>query len=326
MYDALLLVSFGGPEGPDDVIPFLENVTRGRNIPRERLAAVGEHYYRFGGVSPINGHCRALKAALEATLDVPVYWGNRNWKPYLADAVQEMTQDGIRRAAAFVTSAYSGYSCCRQYLDDIDRVIGTYPDAPIIEKLRIYYNHPGFVEPFVESATAALNKIDPAKRDGAHLVFTAHSVPISQPGRDLYEAELKDLAQIVHARVAPDLPWELVYQSRSGPPGQPWLEPDIRDHLERLHADGAQAAVAVPIGFVSDHMEVVYDLDVEATELAAKLGLPFERAATPGTHPRFVRMVGELLAERSSADRPCVGARGPRPDFCAPGCCRLAPQ
>jgi ferrochelatase len=324
MYDALLLVSFGGPEGPDDVIPFLENVTRGRNIPRERLAAVGEHYYRFGGVSPINGHCRALKAALEATVDIPVYWGNRNWRPYLADAVQEMTRDGVRRAAAFVTSAYSGYSCCRQYLDDIDRVIGTYPDAPIIEKLRIYYNHPGFVEPFVESARAALDRLDPAVRDGAHLVFTAHSVPVAQPGRELYEAELKDLAEIVHARVAPELPWELVYQSRSGPPAQPWLEPDIGDHLERLHADGATAAVAVPIGFVSDHMEVVYDLDVEATELAAKLGLPFARAATPGTHPRFVRMVGELLAERDTAQRPFAGARGPRPDFCPPECCRAA--
>ncbi len=313
MYDALLLVSFGGPEGPDDVIPFLENVTRGRGIPRERLAAVGEHYYRFGGVSPINGHCRALKAALEQTLDIPVYWGNRNWQPYLADAVRRMTEDGVRRAAAFVTSAYSGYSLCRQYLDDIDRTIGTYPDAPVIEKLRIYYNHPGFIETFRETTAEALTQAP-----GARLVFTAHSVPIAQPGRDLYEAELREAA----ALVAGDRPWDLVFQSRSGPPTQPWLEPDICHHVERLAAEGVREVVAVPIGFTSDHMEVVYDLDTEAAELAAKLGMTFVRAATPGVHPRFVRMVGELIAERATTERPCLGARGPRPDFCPPDCCR----
>ncbi|HEU5159307.1 MAG TPA: ferrochelatase [Streptosporangiaceae bacterium] len=325
-YDALVLVSFGGPEGPDDVIPFLENVTRGRNIPRERLTAVGEHYYRFGGVSPINRQCRELKAAIEADfaahgLDVPVYWGNRNWTPYLADTVRRMRDDGIRRAAAFVTSAYSCYSCCRQYLDDIDRARAEVPDAPVIDKLRVYCNHPGFVEPFVAATRVALAGMPP----DAHLVFTAHSVPLAQPGRARYVAELTDVAQVVAERAAPGRPWALVYQSRSGPPTQPWLEPDIGDHLERLHADGIEAAVIVPIGFVSDHMEVKYDLDVEADALAAKLGMRLARAATPSTHPRFVAMVRELFVERAAGDadgRPVVGSLGPRPDVCPADCCR----
>jgi ferrochelatase len=330
-YDALVLVSFGGPEGPDDVIPFLENVTRGRNIPRERLAAVGEHYYRFGGISPINQQCRELKAAIEADfaahdLDVPVYWGNRNWRPYLADTVRQMRDDGIRRAAAFVTSAYSGYSCCRQYLEDIDRARAEVPGAPEIDKLRVYCNHPGFVESFVAAARAALADMPP----DAHLVCTAHSVPLAQPGRTRYVAELTDVAQVVRDRAAPGRPWALAFQSRSGPPAQPWLEPDIGDHLERLHAAGVEAAVIVPIGFVSDHMEVKYDLDVEAAALAAKLGLRLARAATPGTHPRFVAMVRELFTERAAglsagpatAGRPVVGSLGPRPDICPADCCR----
>jgi ferrochelatase len=323
-YDALLLVSFGGPEGPDEVIPFLENVTRGRNIPRERLERVAEHYHLFGGVSPINRQCRELKAAIEADLaaaglDLPVYWGNRNWQPYLADTLRQLTADGIRRAAAFVTSAYSGFSCCRQYLDDLDRARAEVPGAPEIDKLRIYYNHPGFVTPFVQNTRAALAKVP----GNAHLVFTAHSVPMSQPGRDRYVAELTDLTEVVRAQAAPDSPWALVYQSRSGSPAQPWLGPDIGDHLEKLHGEGVSAAVIVPIGFVSDHMEVKYDLDVEAAELAARLGMTVERAATPGTHPRFVAMVRELLLERSGQDRPALGSLGPRPDFCPSDCCRL---
>jgi protoporphyrin/coproporphyrin ferrochelatase len=336
-YDALVLVSFGGPEGPDDVIPFLENVTRGRNIPRARLAAVGEHYYRFGGISPINRQCRELKAAIEADfaahgLDLPVYWGNRNWEPYLADTVRRMRDDGIGRAAAFVTSAYSCYSCCRQYLEDIDRARAEVPGAPEIDKLRVYCNHPGFVESFVEATRAALADMPP----DAHLVFTAHSVPLAQPGRTRYVAELTDVARVVRDRAAPDRPWALAFQSRSGPPAQPWLEPDIGDHLERLHAAGATAVVVVPIGFVSDHMEVKYDLDVEAAARAAKLGLRLARAATPGTHPRFVAMVRELLTERAAAApgapaapgvqeagrRPVVGSLGPRPDTCPADCCR----
>jgi protoporphyrin/coproporphyrin ferrochelatase len=320
VHDALLLLSFGGPEGPDEVIPFLENVTRGRNIPRERLAQVGEHYYRFGGVSPINGHCRRLKAALEAELDIPVYWGNRNWKPFLGDTLRQMKADGVRRVAVFATSAYSGYSCCGQYRDDLDRAAAEVPGAPALHKLRTYYNHPAFAEVFVESARAALAKLPDALRGQAHLVFTAHSVPVAQPGRAAYEEELRDLAGVVAAETAPQLPWDLVFQSRSGPPSQPWLEPDVCDHLERLKSEGAKAVVLVPIGFVSDHMEVVYDLDVEAAELSAELGMEMVRAATPGAHPRFVAMVRELLEE---AEPLTVGALGPRlcsQDACPLGC------
>ena len=326
-YDALLLLSFGGPEGPDDVMPFLENVTRGRGVPRARLESVAEHYHHFGGASPINRHNRDLKAAIEADfaaggLDLPVYWGNRNWHPFLADTVRRMKADGVRRAAAFVTSAYSGYSCCRQYLEDIDRARAEVEGAPEIDKLRIYFNHPGFVEPMIENTRAAYDRLPPDLRDAAHLVFTAHSVPLAQPGRELYDAELNDVAGVVAGAVRGDRPWALVYQSRSGPPSVPWLEPDVGDHLEKIVTDGAKAAVIVPIGFVSDHMEVKYDLDVEAAELAGRLGLRLERAATPGTHPKFVTMVRELLLERDGAVRPALGALGPRPDTCAGTCCR----
>jgi ferrochelatase len=301
-YDALLLVSFGGPEGPEDVIPFLENVTRGRNVPRHRLEQVAEHYHLFGGVSPINGHCRELRAAIQEDLashgtDMPVYWGNRNWDPHLADTMRRMKADGVRRAAAFVTSAYSGYSCCDQYLEDIERARTEVPGAPEIDKLPVYCLRPGFVDPFVESARSALRRV-PA---GSHLVFTAHSVPLAQPGRVDYVAELEQVAAAVRERVAPDAPWALVYQSRSGPPGQPWLEPDVCDHLEKIHGEGAPGVVVVPIGFVSDHMEVKFDLDVEAADRAAELGLPFERAATPGVHPRFVALARELLTTGADA-------------------------
>lgn len=297
-YDALLLLSFGGPEGPEDVIPFLENVTRGRNIPRERLEEVGEHYYLFGGVSPINQLCRDLKSAIEADfaaqgLDLPVYWGNRNWTPYLADTVRQMKADGVRRAAAFVTSAYSGYSTNDQYLNDITRAREEVPDAPEIDKLPVYCDRPGFIDPFVDAAKDALSRVP----EGARLVFTAHSVPVSQPNQELYVAELEQAARTVAGRAAPGAPWDLVYQSRSGPPGQPWLEPQITDHLENLQGKGVRAVAVVPIGFVSDHMEVKYDLDVEAAERAAELGLAFARAATPGTDPRFAALPRDLLGE-----------------------------
>jgi protoporphyrin/coproporphyrin ferrochelatase len=322
-YDALLLLSFGGPEKPEDVMPFLENVTRGRGVPRARLESVAEHYHHFGGASPINQQCRDLKAAIEADfaahgLDLPVYWGNRNWHPFLADTLRQMKADGVRRAAAFVTSAYSGYSCCRQYLEDIDRVRAEVEDAPEVDKLRIYYNHPGFVEPVIENTRAALDRLPAELRDDARLVFTAHSVPLAQPGREDYVAELNDISAVV----AQGRPWDLVYQSRSGPPSVPWLEPDILDHLSKIHDEGVRAAVIVPVGFVSDHMEVKYDLDVEAEELADRLGLRIERAATPGTHPRFVAMVRELLLERDGTERPALGSLGPRPDRCAAGHCR----
>ncbi|GAA2309054.1 ferrochelatase [Actinomadura luteofluorescens] len=295
-YDALLLLSFGGPEGPEEVIPFLENVTRGRNIPKERLEEVGEHYFLFGGVSPINQQCRDLKAAIEADfaangVDLPVYWGNRNWTPYLADTVRQMKEDGIRRAAAFATSAYSGYSTNDQYLEDIARAREEVPGAPEIDKLPVYADRPGFIEPFADAAKDALSRLP----EGARLVFTAHSVPLSQPGRELYTAELHAAAQAVAQRAAPGAPWDLVYQSRSGPPSQPWLEPQITDHLEELHGRGVRAVAVVPIGFVSDHMEVKYDLDVEAADLAAELGLAYERAGTPGSDPRFAALPRHLL-------------------------------
>ena len=326
-YDALLLLSFGGPERPDEVMPFLENVTRGRGIPRARLETVAEHYRHFGGVSPINERCRHLKAAIEADfaahdLDVPVYWGNRNWHPFLADTLRAMRADGVRRAAAFVTSAYSGYSCCRQYLEDIDRARAEVEDAPEVDKLRIYYNHPGFVEPMIENTRAAYDRLPVELRAGAPIVFTAHSVPLAQPGRQTYVAELNDVAELV----AEGRTWELVYQSRSGPPSVPWLEPDVLEHLEKLHGEGVAAAVISPIGFVSDHMEVRYDLDVEAAALAKRLGLRIERAATADSHPRFAAMVRELLLEREpgpgEAVRPALGRLGPRPDTCAATCCR----
>lgn len=297
-YDALLLLSFGGPEGPDDVIPFLENVTRGRNIPRARLEAVGGHYFLFGGVSPINQLCRDLKSAIESDftahgVDLPVYWGNRNWTPYLAGTVRQMKADGVRRAAAFVTSAYSGFSTNDQYLADIARARAEVPGAPVIDKLPVYCDRPGFIDPFVDAAKDALSRL-PAD---ARLVFTAHSVPLSQPNRELYADELEAAARTVAQRAAPGTPWDLVYQSRSGPPTQPWLEPQITDHLEKLRGEGVRAVAAVPIGFVSDHMEVKYDLDVEAAGRAADLGIAFARAATPGTDPRFAALPRNLLEE-----------------------------
>src|ERR1700733_782984 len=311
-YDAFLLVSFGGPEGPDDVMPFLENVTRGRGIPRERLAGVAEHYYAFGGVSPINQQCRGLLAAVRedfaaSGLSLPAYWGNRNWAPYLADTVRAMEKDGVRHAVAFVTSAYSSYSSCRQYLDDIERARAAVgPGAPRIDKIRRFYNHPGFIEPFAGPADAALATLPPEVRDDAHLVFTAHSIPVamaeaSGPAGDggRYVAELTEAARLIAERTGAGAhPWSLAYQSRSGPPSQPWLEPDVRDHLGELAKSGTRAVVVIPVGFVSNHMEVRHDLDVEAAGTADALGLAFARAATPGTSPRFASMVTELVTER----------------------------
>jgi len=325
-YDALLLVSFGGPEGPDEVVPFLERVTAGRGIPRERLAEVGEHYFRFGGVSPIQAQNRRLLAALRATLPVPVYWGNRNSRPFLADTVREMRADGVRRAAAFVTSAYSSYSGCRQYREDIARAQAEVGEgAPAVDKLRVFHDHPGFVEPFVDGTAAALAEAGP----GARLVFTAHSVPASMAATSAYEAQLLATAGIIADRLGHRQAWDLVWQSRSGPPQVPWLAPDVNDHLRELYADGVRAVVLVPIGFVSDHMEVVFDLDTEAVQTAATLpGLTLVRATTPATEPdqRFVAMVGELLTERAqdwpAAERPTLWPeRGPCHDVCPLDCC-----
>jgi ferrochelatase len=343
-YDAFLLVSFGGPEGPDDVMPFLENVTRGRGIPPERLAGVAEHYRAFGGISPLNQQCRDLLAAVQADfrargLPLPLYWGNRNWAPYLADTVRAMADDGVRRAVAFVTSAYSSYSGCRQYLDDIERArAAAGREAPRIDKIRRFFNHPGFIEPFADRVRAALATLPAEVREEAHLVFTAHSVPVAMAdasgpgGGGRYVAELTEAARLVAERAGGGThPWTLAYQSRSGPPSQPWLEPDVCDHLAELAKSGTRAVVVTPVGFVSDHMEVRHDLDVEAARCAEALGLAFARAATPGTHPGFVSMVTELVRERmalpdSPAPPAALGDMGVPDQTCPADCCRYAPS
>ena len=321
-YDAILLVAFGGPEQPADVIPFLENVLRGRNVPRERLLAVAEHYYHFGGVSPINGQMRELVGLVEAQLRqrgprLPVYWGNRNWAPMLAETVRKMRDDGVRRAAAFVMSAYSSYSGCRQYLEDIARAREAVGEgAPEIDKLRLFYNHPGFIEPVAERVRAALDQAP-----GAALVYTAHSVPVSMAATSQYEAQLQEACRLVSERLG-RADWRLAYQSRSGPPSQPWLGPDIGEYLREMHAAGVREVVVAPIGFISDHMEVLYDLDTEARALCSELGMRLVRAATVGNDPAFVSMIRELVIERIGEVQPrWLGNSGPSHDVCEPDCC-----
>jgi len=318
-YDALLFVSFGGPEGMEDVIPFLENVLRGRNVPPERMLQVARHYELFGGVSPINQQNRELIAALEKELEqngprIPIYWGNRNWHPLLVDTIRQMASDGIQNALAFVTSAYSSYSSCRQYLQNIsDARDAVGPTAPRVEKVRAFYNHPLFIEANVDHIRAAWRQIDnPAS---AQLVFTAHSIPESMPGRSDYVAQLAEIG----GRIGQALDienWQLVYQSRSGSPSQPWLGPDVCDHLRSLREAGVTEAVVAPIGFVSDHMEVVYDLDVEARKVADEIGMKMVRAKTAGTHPAFVKMIRELMLER-------VENRVPE-NICEQDCCLVS--
>ncbi len=292
-YDALLVLGFGGPEQPEDVIPFLENVLRGRNVPRQRLLAVAEHYYHFGGRSPINDQCRALIAALEPKLDLPIYWGNRNWRPLLEDAMRRMAAGGVRRALVFVTSAYSSYSACRQYLDDIERArLAIGPGAPVCEKLRHFHDHPGFVGPNAEAVRAAR-----AKAPGAPVLFTAHSIPVEMARMSKYVQQLEETARLVAAEAGVES-YRLVYQSRGGPPQQPWLGPDILEALSETKQAGAGAVVVSPIGFISDHMEVMYDLDYEAARHCADIGLKMVRAGTAGGHPRFIEMICELVEER----------------------------
>lgn len=329
-YDSILILSFGGPEGMDDIMPFLENVLRGRNVPRERMLEVAHHYEIFGGVSPINQQNRDLIAALRESLDthgitLPIYWGNRNWHPLLPDTFREMARDGKRHALAYITSAYSSYSGCRQYLEDIARAqseVG--PDAPQVSVLRKFYNHPDFVRANVDRVRTALETIDEAQRSSAVVVFTAHSVPLSMAQNSRYVSQLRETARFIAEDLA--LPrWELAYQSRSGPPSQPWLEPDIGDTLRTLKAQGEAAVVVAPIGFLSDHVEVLYDLDVEARDLATELRLTMARAQTVGTHPAFVEMIRQLLVERlqPGTERRFLGAEGARPDVCAQDCCAI---
>ncbi|MCB1021600.1 MAG: ferrochelatase [Bryobacterales bacterium] len=324
-YDAILVLSFGGPEKHDDVIPFLENVLRGKNVPRERMLEVAEHYYHFDGRSPINEQNRELIAALERELGrtgprLPVYWGNRNWEPYLADTLRRMADEGVERALAFVTSAYSSYSGCRQYREDVARAREEVGErAPEVHKLRAFFNHPGFIEPMIENAQEALDRIPAERREAAQVVFTAHSVPLSMASSSKYVAQIEEASRLVGAGIGRHQP-KLVWQSRSGPPTQPWLEPDILDYLRGL--EGVQDIVIVPIGFISDHMEVLYDLDTEAVDVCRELGLNMERAATVGAHPRFVRMIVELVEERmEGGPRLALGSLGPSHDFCPADCC-----
>lgn len=323
---AVLLLSFGGPERPDDVIPFLENVTRGRGIPRERLAAVAEHYLHFGGVSPINGINRAVIERLRSYTDLPVYFGNRNWEPYVEDAVTAMRDDGVRRAAVFTTSAWGGYSSCTQYVEDIARgrrAAG--PSAPHLIKLRQYFDHPLFVQMFADAVTAAARTVP----DGARLVFTAHSIPLaarSRCGTELYERQVAYASSLVAAAAGYD-EYDQVWQSRSGPPQVPWLEPDVGEHLSRLAEGGATAVIVCPIGFVADHIEVVWDLDHELRLQAERAGLAFARAGTPNAD--LARVAADLIAELRE-DRPPQRVAGTNPPplqgvsvdgvLCTPAC------
>jgi ferrochelatase len=323
--EALLVLSFGGPEGHEDVMPFLENVTRGRGIPRERLLDVAEHYHHVAGVSPINEQNQALIAAVEkdlaaAGLDLPVYWGNRNWTPYVEDTWAQMADDGIDHVYVFATSAYASFSGCRQYHEDIARARVALGGGPTAEKLPHYFDTPGFVQANADALATALAALPDDVRDGARLVATAHSIPdamaaVAGPDGGAYQAELMAAAERVVAEVAPGRPFDLVWQSRSGPPSVPWLEPDVNDHLRTLAKDGATAVVLFPVGFISDHLEVIWDLDNEAKETAEELGLAFARARTAGTHPAFVATVRELLEERRAGGLPRLGTN------CPASCC-----
>jgi protoporphyrin/coproporphyrin ferrochelatase len=300
-YDALLIVSFGGPEKREDVIPFLENVLRGRNVPRERMLEVAEHYYHFEGRSPINDQNRALIDALRAVVKIPVYWGNRNWHPMLADTLRQMSDDGIQHAVAFVTSAFGSYSGCRQYIEDIERARAGLQNAPRIDKIRPFSEHPKFIEAMTDRVRTALKELP-----RGHLVFTAHSVPVSMAESSPYVRELSRACAAVAQGVGRDT-WKLAYQSRSGPPTQPWLEPDIGAYLREILSD----VVIVPIGFLSDHMEVLYDLDTEARAVCEELGVKMVRAGTVGTHPAMIAMIAEMVEQDHAP--------------CTEGCC-AAPQ
>lgn len=328
-YDAVLVVSFGGPEKREDVIPFLENVLRGKPVPRERMLEVAEHYYEFGGVSPINEQNRSLIAALEKELKehgphLPIYWGNRNWHPLLPDTLRQMRDDGIKRALGFFTSAYSSYSGCRQYRENIENAqaeVG--PGAPEVHKLRMFFNHPGFIAATVDHVRTAMDKLPADKRGATQIVFTAHSIPTAMAAGCKYEAQLRETARLVSNELGHN-DWQLVYQSRSGPPSQPWLEPDVCDYLKQLAGEGRVTDVVIaPIGFISDHMEILFDLDTEAREVCEKLGLNMVRAKTASTHPRFITMIRELIEERvsGSSNRPALGNLGPSHDVCPVDCC-----
>ncbi|XZE51813.1 ferrochelatase [Planctomycetaceae bacterium SH139] len=334
-YDSLLFISFGGPEGPDDVMPFLENVLRGKNVPRERMLEVAEHYNHFDGVSPINEQNRELIAALKsafaaAGIELPIYWGNRNWDPLLPATLAEMRDQGHRRSLAFFTSMFSCYSGCRQYRENIAAAQAEVGEgAPAVEKLRFGFNHPGFIEAMGDRVREAMEQLAAKTPQGPQLVFTAHSIPFSMSDNADYEKQLRESCRLV-AETVGVADWKLVYQSRSGPPQQPWLEPDVCDYLKEGHESGElKAVVVVPIGFISDHMEVMFDLDEEAADLCEAIGLPMARAGTVGTHPAYVKMIVDLVCERlhpgPENPRTALGELGPWHDVCPSNCC-LYPQ
>lgn len=331
-YDAILVLSFGGPEGMDDVLPFLENVLRGRNVPRERMIEVSHHYKLFDGVSPINAQNRALIAALESELNandisLPIYFGNRNWHPLLPDTITQMAEDGVTSVLTFFTSMYSSYSGCRQYRENLytaceEAKSRTDNPIPTFDKIRMAYNHPDFIAANADLLRQALDQIPAERRATTQIAFTAHSIPNGMAQNSRYEEQLKETSRLVAEAVGHEK-WKLVYQSRSGPPTQPWLEPDICDYLEMLQSEGVQDVIIAPVGFISDHMEVLFDLDTEAREVCDELGLNMVRAASVGTHPTFVRMIRKLIEERQSenADRSAIGRFGPNHDVCPPNCC-----
>jgi ferrochelatase len=319
-YDAFLLVSFGGPEKHEDVIPFLENVLRGKNVPRERMLEVAEHYYHFAGKSPINRQCEELLAALRAEfaahdLKLPIYWGNRNWHPMLAETVEQMRIDGVHRALALATSAYGSYSGCRQYREDLDRACAAVPGTPAIDKLLPFSDHPGFIAAAAARVSEALDRLP-----GADIVYTAHSVPLSMSQSSPYELQLRSVCAQVHKLVGQgDAAPTLVFQSRSGPPGQPWLEPDIGDYVRQTDST---RLIVVPIGFLSDHMEVLYDLDTEAADIARERGIEFMRAGTVGTHPAFVGAIRQMVESAMTVG----GVTACPPDCCKPPQRPVRPQ
>ena len=333
-YDALLIVGFGGPENPNEVMPFLENVTRGKPVPRERLLQVAEHYHQFGGISPINQQVRDLIQVLRPELirrgiDLPIFWGNRNWYPLLTETVEAMVDIKIERVLAFVLAGYSSYSSCRQYRENIEaarQAAGL--SAPAVDKVRVFFNHPDFIEATADRTANAFARLPTEGRESAHIAFTAHSIPMSMADNCQYATQLNETARLVAERVGvPPERWRVVYQSRSGRPTDPWLEPDILDHLRALKDQSVSQVVVAPIGFLSDHIEVLYDLDDEAFSLSKELGLTMVRAGTVGTHPKFVAMICDLIAERianesgTTCERRAIGAFGPNHDVCPADCC-----
>lgn len=342
-YDAILFLSFGGPEGMDDVMPFLTNVLRGKNVPEARMKEVAHHYEMFGGVSPINAQNRKMIAGLKEELarlqiNLPIYFGNRNWHPMLGDTLRQMEADGVKKALAFVTSAYSSYSGCRQYLEDIQKALAEnkQTDRLHIDKLRVFFDHPLFIDANLECIEAALKQFE--KPEDVHLTFTAHSIPLSMAQNCQYENQLlfvcRQICQHLQEKYnwlgASEPQWQLVYQSRSGPKSQPWLEPDILEHIESLKSRGFSKLLVHPVGFVSDHMEIIYDLDTEAKQLADSLQMQMVRSLSSGNSEHFRRLIGELIEERLKSNagedclKPCLTG-APLPDVCPVDCCSYTP-